>query len=266
MPDQDAAAEVAAAITEAMTGPSRPRAASPPPEVDPEAPHGRDDDGKPLAPFGWTSDGKRPKLTAGGRKSRDDRPRTTAPTAGAAMAGASAVPPPGPPESGPGLLPGLMEATEGIWLGGTIVADIGPRLPLIGKLVFSEKLLSPRKLSATMAAFDSQRPALAAALNEAAEHDARARRLAVKLASGDVSWVVTVMSLTMPFASALGAIWQGDKALAEQHLPSLDELAKRNESAMRAWLNRAAQAALLAQQAAQAMANGQRESNVVQAR
>lgn len=247
MPVKDAdprAAELDEAFARAMEAPSRPREAATPPEVDREAPHGRDADGQPLAPFGLTKDG-RPKLSAGGRKPKDEQARVVSPQTAAAEAGAD-TPPPNPPAD---LLPGLMDATEGIWLGGTIVADVGPRLPLIGKLLFSEKMISGRKLSATMAAFDQQRPALASALNEAAQHDARARRLALRLAAGDVSWVLTVMTLTLPFASAVGAIWQGDKALAEQGLPGLDELARRNEQAMERFMQRIAAQALAAQQA-----------------
>lgn len=234
------AAELEEAFATAMAGPSRPREAATPPEVDREAPHGRDADGQPLAPFGLTKDG-RPRLSAAGRRPKDDQARI-APQTEAQNEKTPAEPP-------ADLLPGLMDATEGVWLGGTIVADVGPRLPLIGKLLFSEKLISGRKLSATMAAFDQQRPALASALNEAAQHDARARRLALRLAAGDVSWILTVMTLTLPFASAVGAIWQGDKALAEQGLPGLDELAARNEQAMERFMQRIAAQALAAQQA-----------------
>lgn len=42
------------AFREAMSAPAKPREVAAPPELDREAPHGRDDDGKPLAPFGWT--------------------------------------------------------------------------------------------------------------------------------------------------------------------------------------------------------------------
>lgn len=243
------AKELEAAFAEAMSGPSKPRDVPPPPEVDREAPHGRDEDGKPLAPFGYNKDGSVKKTTAG-RKPKDDQARIAPPAQpGAAEAGSGAVPPTPPAD----LLGELVSASEGIWLLGTMAADAGPRLPLVGRLI------PGRKLSATMAAFDSQRPALAAALDEAARHNARARALAVKLASGDMAWAVTVVSLIMPFASAMGAIWQGDKALAEQGLPGLDELARRNEAAMEAWLERAAQAALAAQAQVPQMAaaNGQ---------
>jgi len=64
----------------AMEGPSLPREPGPPPEVDPEAPHGRDDQGQPLAPFGLRKDGK-PAKSPAGRRSKDDQPRT-APAAG----------------------------------------------------------------------------------------------------------------------------------------------------------------------------------------
>jgi hypothetical protein len=68
------AQELDEAFAAAMSGPARPREAPPPPEVDRDAPHGRDEDGTPKAPYGLTRDG-RPKLTAAGRKAKNDQPR-----------------------------------------------------------------------------------------------------------------------------------------------------------------------------------------------
>ncbi|HEY1699183.1 MAG TPA: hypothetical protein VGG75_05630 [Trebonia sp.] len=53
----------------------------PPPERDPKAPHGRDGDGQPLAPFGLKTDGTPRLRPAGpGRPKGDDKPRVAAVT------------------------------------------------------------------------------------------------------------------------------------------------------------------------------------------
>jgi hypothetical protein len=58
------------------------------------------------------------------------------------------------------------------------------------------------------------------------------------------------MFMVAPFTGAVAAIWQGDQALAEKELPSLAELAKRNEAAMDAMLEKISQQMQLAQQIA----------------
>jgi hypothetical protein len=212
------------AFAQAMAAPGKPKEAPPPPEVDREAPHGRDGDGKPLAPYGYTRDGKVRK-SAAGRPAKDDKPRTTAEPAGA------------PADSKPGaagLEPhdfsaGLMDTGETVWFAGSIAAKIGPQLPVLGRFIPGPKL------AATMAVFDAERPRLAAALNLAAQHDARARRLAAKLADGEAGWALSCMFMVAPFTSAVAAIWQTTdqhNVLAERELPPMAELAKRNEEAL----------------------------------
>ena len=222
-PDAD---QLDAAFAEAMGAPSKPKDPPAPPEIDPEAPHGRDEHGEPKAPFGYTADGKI-KRSAAGRKRKDpDGAARTAPAQPAE---------PEPSEPGPKLEPRdfsapLMDAGESLWFGGSVLAKVGPQVPLVGRFVPGEKL------AATMAVFDSERPRLAAALNEAAQHDARARKLAEKLAAGDVGWALTCMFMVAPFTGAVAAIWQGDQALADRELPPLAELAASNEKAMDAML------------------------------
>ena len=206
------------AFAAGMAGPAKPRDAAPPPEVDHEAPHGRDDDGQPIARYGLNKDGS-VRRSAAGRKPKDEQARTVAvqPEAGATSVTALA------PKD---FSAELMDAGETIWFAGSMAAKVGPQIPILGRFI------PGRKLAATMAVFDVERPRLAAALNLAAQHDARARKLAARLADGDAQWALTVMFMTAPFAGAAAAIWQGDKALAQRELPSLDELAKRNEAAM----------------------------------
>jgi hypothetical protein len=204
----------------------KPQEPPPPPEVDRDAPHGRDEAGEPLAPYGLTKDG-RPKLSPAGRKpgNPDDKARL-------------AKDGPGQPAKGQGtqlqLEPHdfagpLMDAGETIWFGGSVLAKLGPQIPVVGKFV------PGAKLAATMAVFDAERPRLAAALNLAAQHDARARRLAEKLATGDAGWALTCMFMVAPFTGTVAAIWQTtDKhdVLKERELPSLAELAAANEAAL----------------------------------
>lgn len=236
------AAQLETAFAEAMGAPPKPKEPAAPPEIDPAAPHGRGDDGEPLAPFGYTQDGL-PRRSKAGRKPKD--PDNAARTAPAAPAGQ----PEPKPDPAPAMEPKdfsapLMDAGESLWFGGSVVATVGPKVPLLGRFVPGQKL------SATMAVFDSERPRLAAALNEAAQHDTRARRLAEKLAAGDVGWALTCMFMVAPFTGAVAAIWQGDKALAERELPSLAELAKRNEAALDEMMAKISQQMQLAQQQA----------------
>src|SRR6266568_4553308 len=145
------------AFAGAMGAAPKPKEPPAPPETDRDAPHGRGEDGEPLAPYGLTRDG-RPKLSPAGRKP-----------------------------------------------------------------------------AATMAVFDTERPRLAAALNLAAQHDARARRLAERLATGDAGWALTALFMDAPFTGTVAAIWQTTEehdVLAERDLPGLAELAAANEAAL----------------------------------
>jgi hypothetical protein len=62
----------------AMEGPSLPREPGPPPEVDPDAPFGREDDGTAKAPYGLKVDGTPRRSAAGRRSDKDSQPRTAA--------------------------------------------------------------------------------------------------------------------------------------------------------------------------------------------
>src|SRR5215469_5558138 len=63
------------AFRTAMGAPAKPKEPPAPPLVDKEAPHGRDDDGNPLAPYGLNKDGSVRK-SAAGRPAKDDQART----------------------------------------------------------------------------------------------------------------------------------------------------------------------------------------------
>lgn len=234
------AAQLDTAFAEAMGAPAPPKQPPAPPEIDPAAPHGRGEDGEPLAPFGLTKEGV-PRRSAAGRKVKDPD--------NAARTGPAQPSTPGDTPDNSQLEPKdfsapLMDAGESLWFGGSVVATVGPKIPLIGRWVPGQKL------SATMAVFDSERPRLAAALNEAAQHDARARKLAEKLSSGDVGWALTCMFMVAPFTGAVAAIWQGDDALAQRELPTLETLAKHNQAKMDEMLEKISQQMKLAQELA----------------
>jgi hypothetical protein len=243
------------AFAEAMAGPAKPREAKTPPEIDREAPHGRGEDGTPKAPYGHNKDGS-VKRSPAGRKPKDDAARVTGDAPAAAPKGTLA------PHD---FSAGLMDAGETLWFGAAVAARLGPQIPLVGKFI------PGRKIAATAAVFDAERPRLAAALNLAAQHDARARKVAARLADGEGSWALSVMFMVAPFTAAAAAVWQGDKALAERELPPLAELATRNEEALdrmftkiSAQMEKAQQTqaqmmaeAEMMQAQAQALANGQ---------
>src|SRR5258708_34060440 len=104
-------------------------------------------------------------------------------------------------------------------------AKVGPKVPLLGRLV------PVQKLTATMAVFNAHKTTLAAALNQAAQHDLKARRLAARLSEGDVGWQLTCMFMVAPFVATVRAVWQGDEALKERGPPERAELGKRKNEA-----------------------------------
>ena len=249
-PDVDEAFTAALAQDAAVAPPQQPAPPRHATSRDPDAPHGRDEDGTPLAPYGTGKNGRpRIKPAGPGRGGKADEPRTRE-----ALPGETTPAKPGTQPAG--LAPhdfsaGLMEFGETAWFAGSIVAKIGPQLPFVGRLV------PGRKLAATMAVLDAERPRLAAALNEAAQHDQRARKLAAKLASGELAWQMTVIFMVAPAITATAAVWQGDAALAERELPSLDVMAAQNDKNLNAMFARITAQMEAAQAQAAESLNGQ---------
>lgn len=220
------ALELDQAFQAAMEGPAKPRSeAKAPPEVDHDAPHGRDEAGVPLAPFGLTKEGK-PKRTAGGRPLKDsaDRSRTVS---------AQPSPPPVPP-AGQKAKPDPRNWTEeldglgdALWFGLSAVSKVAPSVPILGKLIPEEKL------AAQAFVLSETKPRLVAAVNLAAQHNAKAAGFCKKLEGGDGLWALTAMFMVMPVLSLSVTIWKGDETeLKEAELPTLAEMAKRNEDKM----------------------------------
>lgn len=219
------ALELEAAFAAAMDGPAKPREAATPPELDREAPHGRDGDGKPLAPYGWTKPQRkgeepRPKL-APGRPGKDQAARLTEP-------GTDVRPPePGKPDPEPvDYSDALSEFHDAVWIGLTGLGKVGSKIPVVGKF------LPEDKLTAEAYVFHASKDRLCGAVALAAEHNASAARFCQKLASGGPTWVLAAGAMIMPVFVQTAAVLAGDRKLKELELPTLAELGAQNDVAM----------------------------------
>lgn len=257
MPVKDAdpqAASLDTAFAAAMGTPPAPREPAAPPDVDPDAPFGRDGDGAPLAPFGLTREG-RPRRSNAGRKSNDERARVTSspsssssstgsPSSSSSSASASSAAAAAPADySAP-----LAEFTDTIWFGLSALGKGGSAIPLVGRWI------PERKLAAEAYVFRSYRPNLVRALNIAAQHNERARRFASTIATGDLTWSLTVGLLVMPFITSSAAIWKDSEnspSMGDAGLPPVAELARRNDEQLDEFLSQlSAQLELLSAAAA----------------
>lgn len=215
--DPDAQA-LDAAFAAAMEAPARPADPAAPPPVDHEAPHGRDEDGIPLAPYGHNKDGSVRKSNAG-RRSRDEQPRTAPANPGAPAGQAVAV-------AGRDYRAALSEFGDACWFVGSALGKGGSAIPLVGKY------LPERKIAAQAGVFRAFKPSLVQALNTAAQHNARAARFAASIETGEMTWVMMCGFMVMPFVTASAAIWKEsdtNHALADAGMLPLDELAKKND-------------------------------------
>lgn len=220
------------AFADAMGTPPRPREPGPPVDVDPEAPFGRDDQGAPLAPFGLTKDGKPRRSNAGRKPAKDDTARLATAAEVSAATAASAAP--GPvmtirhDYTGP-----LAEFADTVWFGLSALGKGGSAIPLIGKWI------PERKVAAEAYVFRTYKPNLVRGVNIAAQHNARAARFAAAIETGDITWALTVGLLVMPFLTASAAIWKDSEktpAMAASELPSVAELAERNDKQLDEYL------------------------------
>lgn len=169
--EQALRADARAAETGQAPAPPRISASS-----DPDAPHGRDDAGKPLAPFGFVKGTERPRIKPAGpgRGGKDDAPRTT--TAPAVQAGRSGKVIP------PGSLPDFREDLAGL---GTSVWIAAAMLP-------------PTRPYAYL--FHQSLPGMVDAWNAAAQQNAAVRAQVEKWAGeGSYGWVLRVSIVTVPF-------------------------------------------------------------------
>ena len=255
MPVKDAdpnAAALDAAFADAMGTPPRPREPAAPSDVDPDAPFGRDPAGAPLAPFGHTKDG-RPRRSNAGRKSNDDRARVASSPSSSSPTSSPSSSSPGSPSSSSAAAvrdysAPLADFTQMIWFGLSALGKGGSAIPIVGRWI------PERKVAAEAFVFRTYRPNLVRALNISAQHNERARRFAETIETGDMTWALTVGLLVMPFITTSAAIWKDSAkspAMDEAGLPSVAELAERNDKQLDAYLAElSAQLELLAAAAA----------------
>jgi hypothetical protein len=265
MPVKDAdpqAQELTDAFAAAMNGPAKPREAATPPELDPDAPHGRNEAGEPNAPYGWTKAGKdgpsRPRKSPAGRRSKEDEPRTAStPQAGAQDTGKDKGKP-APDVPAQDFSEPLGELCDAIWMGLSGLSMIGPRIPVVGKF-----LGDGSKIAAEGYIWRSNRPQLVKTAQICADHNMAARARLAKLATGNATWVLMAGFTMMPFVAQTAAVLEGDKALAQMNPDaSVARLAELNREAWDTAMDdlRAQAAAMAAQAQAEAMA-GQPETN-----
>jgi len=237
------ARELDEAWAEAMKGPARPREAPPPPEIDPEAPHGRDEQGQPLAPFGLTKEGRPAKTAAGRRVKKDEQARTGKVIApGQQPKGGRAMPEPAD------YTGALSELHDAVWFGLHGLSMIGPRLPVVGRK------LEHDKMAAQAYVWRANKPGLLRAAKIGAAHNAAIATRCAQLAEGDTTWVLMAGFCLMPFVAQSAAVFAGDEALRKMNPDaSVKKLAELHHAEMDQTMDLLK--AQLADLAAQAMAD-----------
>lgn len=228
------AIELDNAFRAAMDAPARPHSADTPPEIDPDAPHGRDDDGNPNAPYGYTKDGRVKR--APGRPSKDSQARTgvALPEPGSTS---GATRKPQTTQAPADYSAALSELSDAIWLGLSGLGMVGPQIPVVGKFLPADKI------TAEAAIFRFQKDALCGAVQVASEHNASAARFCQKIAGGGPTWIAMVGFAVMPFFAQTAAVLRGDDALVNLGMPKLDELAEKNRADLGEFMQHMAQAA-----------------------
>lgn len=248
------AAELTDAFASAMGTPPKPAAPAAPPEVDHDAPHGRGPDGQPLAPYGTNKDGSIRRSHAGRKRKDDPDAARTAPAPAARETPAGAA----GPGRGHDYTGALTETADAAWLVMSVTGKYGPQMPLIGKLI------PARRLGAQAALFKSHSDGLVGAVQYAAQHNDAAARWAAKLEKGEVSWALMFGFMVMPFVVQSAALWKledGEQLGGpDAGGPTLVELADRNGEDLDQFMSlmklQLAAASVMAEQTAEAMANG----------
>jgi len=226
------ATELDAAWAAAQNAPAKPKEPRAPAPVDHEAPHGRDDEGAPLAPHGYTADG-RPRKTAAGRRPKNERARVgrgadPAPAGDTGGGGQGAKPAPH------NYVPAISETADAAWMVMSVGGKVGPELPIVGRLI------PGRKIAAQAAVFKAHRDGIIGALQYASAHNATAAKWAQRMERGEISWALMFGFMVMPFVLQSATMWQDTEknpALAKAEMPSLDELAKKNEQDLEQFLS-----------------------------
>ncbi len=202
-PASDAAAAFQAALRrDAVANP--PEMPAPPRiavSADPDAPHGRGEDGAALAPYGVKADGRpriKPAGPGRGNRSPDDRPNET-------RAAASSPSSSGSKAAAVDYRDDLAGLGMSVWLAGSTLPATRPYAAL----------------------FKQSMPGMVEAWNEAAQHNATVRGYVEKLAGeGSWSWVIKVAITTTPFV--LGC-WELARPMSEKTPDQAKAKAARNE-------------------------------------
>jgi hypothetical protein len=173
-------------------------AAPPRHDRDPEAPHGRAEDGSPIAPFGLKADGT-PRLRepGPGRPKGDEKPRVTA-----------SAPGPGKASKGGGgadYTDDLMGLGLSVWVGASALKG--------GKLL-GLPLPDARPYAV---AWKAQLPQTVAAWNAAAQQNATVRGYVEKFSGeGSLSWVIGVAVASAGFIAGCAEIARADASTKAQ--------------------------------------------------
>lgn len=211
--DEDVASALSGAL-EADAGHAAADEPSPPPrrpQRDPDAPHGRDEDGAPKAPYGIGSNG-RPRIKPagpgrGGKKDKDDRPRV-----------ADSPPRGAPGEPGDTYEQDLADLGLSVWMGMSGLR--GGRIPVV-------KLAVPDMRPYAMV-FHDQVPALAHSWAVAARQNATVRAYVTRW-SGDGSrtWVIGVVVSGAALAAAMAEVSRPEAAAVRARLAEANDQALR---------------------------------------
>ena len=163
--------------------------------ADPEAPHGRAEDGTALAPHGHTKDGRpriKPAGPGRGKHRAEDQPRVTDAPAGAVE---------GQVITGPDYREDLTGLAMTVWLAGSTMRG--------GRLL----ILPVPDTRPYAAVWYQQMPGMVNAWNEAARKNAKVRGYVEKLAGeGSWAWVFGVTVTSMSFLAGCVEIARKDDA------------------------------------------------------
>jgi len=178
----------AALEQDAGVTPGEPDAPPPPPRkpviTDPDAPHGRDDAGAPLAPFGLNKKTGRPNLRRPGKPPKDEQPRVQ-PAAKGEPAKIAAK----RDYSG-----AIGELVDGVWM----LMSSAP-VP-VAKL--------RTRVHAQAALVNMNKPGLVKGVNLMAQNNETVARGVEKLTTGNVAWVLPAMFALGPFVAQSLMVWR----------------------------------------------------------
>jgi hypothetical protein len=196
-PDVDDAFRAALEHDAAVTPPEMPAPPRKTVSADPDAPHGREEDGSPKAPYGLNKKTGRPNLKPGGpgRPVAGDKPRVTTP--------AKAPATPGKGGQAPDYAADLAGLAATVWIGASAMQ--GGRVPLLGIPI-------PDARPYAML-WHEQTPQLVGAWNTAAQQNATIRGWVEKLAGeGSWQWVIGVSVVSANFLAGCTELAKKDNA------------------------------------------------------